>query len=196
MVLSTRTGLGGPDLPFPREGVRCHHVPPRRRQLGQPCHVPVAEGLPWDASPTTALNAVGGLRVPKTRHGLPTDTLGRYADTTVSLPVSKAARHCALRAGERRVVTSQRRVHEQRVMMDCCRRAEACAATVSTEATARRVNVAPSPVSGHRPNSDSTSSTGRDTDSRHCAGKAAHDHALVADTHINFSIENYRKELE
>jgi hypothetical protein len=75
--------------------------------------------------------------MPKTRHGLPTDTLDRYANTTISLPVSKAARHCALRAGERRVVTSQRRVHEQRVMMDCCRRAEACTATVSTEATAR-----------------------------------------------------------
>jgi hypothetical protein len=35
-----------------------------------------------------------------------------------------------------------------------------------------------------------------DTDSRHCAGKAAHDHTLVVDMHINFSIEDYRKELE
>jgi hypothetical protein len=33
-------------------------------------------------------------------------------------------------------------------------------------------------------------------DSRHCAGKAAHDHTLVVDTHINFSIEDYRKELK
>jgi hypothetical protein len=57
MGLSTRTGLGGPDLPFPREGVQYRHVPPRRRQPGQPCHVPMAEGLLWDASPTTALNA-------------------------------------------------------------------------------------------------------------------------------------------
>jgi hypothetical protein len=80
--------------------------------------------------------------------------------------------------------------------MDCCRRAEACAVTVSTEATARWVNVAPSPVSGHWPNSDSTSSTVRNTDSGHCAGKAAHDHTQVADTHINFSIEDYRKEKE
>jgi hypothetical protein len=29
----------------------------------------------------------------------------------------------------------------------------------------------------------------RSTDNRYCAGKAAHDHILVADTHINFSIE-------
>jgi hypothetical protein len=34
------------------------------------------------------------------------------------------------------------------------------------------------------------------TDSRHCAGKAAHDHTLVVDTHVNFSIEDYRKELK
>jgi hypothetical protein len=27
--LSIRTGLGGPDLPFPREGVRCRHVLPQ-----------------------------------------------------------------------------------------------------------------------------------------------------------------------
>jgi hypothetical protein len=134
--------------------------------------------------------------VPKSGHSLPTDTLGRYADTTVSPPVSKAARHCALRAGEWRVVTSQLRAREQGVMMDCCRRAKACAVTVSTEATARRVNVAPSPVSGHCPNSDSTSSTVRNTDSRHCASKVAHDYTQVADTHINFSIEDYRKELE
>jgi hypothetical protein len=33
-------------------------------------------------------------------------------------------------------------------------------------------------------------------DSRYCAGKAAHDHTLVADTHINFWIKDYRKELE
>jgi hypothetical protein len=80
--------------------------------------------------------------------------------------------------------------------MDCCRRAAACAVTVSTEATARRVNEVPSPVSGYWPNSDSTSSTVRNTDSSHCAGKAAHDHILAVDTHINFSIEDYRKELE
>jgi hypothetical protein len=27
--LSIRTSLGGPDLLFPQEGVRCHHVPPQ-----------------------------------------------------------------------------------------------------------------------------------------------------------------------
>jgi hypothetical protein len=90
MGLSARTGLGGPDLPFPREGVRCCHVPPRWRQLGQPCHVPVAEGLPRDAGPTITLNA--GRWTTQTENGLPTDTLGRYANTTVSPPVSKAAR--------------------------------------------------------------------------------------------------------
>jgi hypothetical protein len=36
----------------------------------------------------------------------------------------------------------------------------------------------------------------RNTDSGHCASKAAHDHILVVDTHINFSIKDYRKELE
>jgi hypothetical protein len=80
--------------------------------------------------------------------------------------------------------------------MVCCARAEACTVTVSAEATARQVNIAPSPVSGYRPNSDSTSSTVHVTDSRHCAGKAAHDHTLSVDTHINFSIEGYKKELE
>jgi hypothetical protein len=43
--------------------------------------------------------------VPKTGHGLPTDTLGRYADTTVSPPVSNVARlitvHCAQAGGVR-----------------------------------------------------------------------------------------------
>jgi hypothetical protein len=34
------------------------------------------------------------------------------------------------------------------------------------------------------------------TDSRHCADKAAHDHTLVEDMHINFLIEDYREELE
>jgi hypothetical protein len=31
--------------------------------------------------------------MPKTGYGLPTHTLGSYADTTVSLPITKAARH-------------------------------------------------------------------------------------------------------
>jgi hypothetical protein len=31
---------------------------------------------------------VVGVRVPETGHGLPTDMLGRYADTTVSPPVT------------------------------------------------------------------------------------------------------------
>jgi hypothetical protein len=73
--------------------------------------------------------------------------------------------------------------------MICCRRAEECTATVCAEATAQWVNIAPSPVSGNRPNSDSMSSTVHVTDSRHCVGKAAHDHTLAVDTHINFSIE-------
>jgi hypothetical protein len=80
--------------------------------------------------------------------------------------------------------------------MVCCARADACAATESAEATTRRVNIAPSPVSGNRLNSDSTSSTVHVTDSRHCGGKAAHDHSLAVDMYINFSIEDYKKELE
>jgi hypothetical protein len=35
---------------------------------------------------------VGGVRVPKIGHGLPTNTFDRYADTTVSPPVTEAAR--------------------------------------------------------------------------------------------------------
>jgi hypothetical protein len=49
---------------------------------------------------------VGGLRVPKTGHGLPTDMLGRYVDTTVSL---SASHHRTLCAGKRCTVNSQRR---------------------------------------------------------------------------------------
>jgi hypothetical protein len=99
--LSIRTGLGGLNLPFPREGVRCRHVPPQAAK-GTPRAR--GRGLPWGASPTTALNAVvGGRRMPKTGRGLPTDTLGRYAVTTVSPPVSKVARritvHCARASG-------------------------------------------------------------------------------------------------
>jgi outer membrane protein W len=58
------------------------------------------------------------------------------------------------------------------------------------------VNIAPSPVSGNRPNSGGTSSSVHVTDSRYYAGKVAHDHTLAAHTHINFSIKDYRKELE
>jgi hypothetical protein len=47
----------GPGPPyFLREGVLRLHVPPRWRIQGRPCHVPVADGPPRDASPTTALN--------------------------------------------------------------------------------------------------------------------------------------------
>jgi hypothetical protein len=74
------------------------------------------------------------------------------------------------------------------VMMACNRRAEACAATVHAEATAQRVSTAPSP-NRFSPNSGSTASLLGNTDSGHCAGKAAHGHILAVDTHINFSIE-------
>jgi hypothetical protein len=64
-----------------------------------------------------------------------TDTQGREADTTVSLPVSKVARrnteYCA-QAAYSPVAASR-----TRVMMACCRWAEVCAVTVHTEATAR-----------------------------------------------------------
>jgi hypothetical protein len=84
--------------------------------------------------------------VPKSKYGLLTDTRGRYADTTVSPPVSKAARritvYCAQAAYS--LLTAPRAW----VMMVCCRRAETCAATVRAEATARRVSAAPTPVRG------------------------------------------------
>jgi hypothetical protein len=63
-----------------------------------------------------------------------------------------------------------------------------CAATMYAGDMAQWVNIAPLPVSGNKPNSDSAPSTVHVTDSRHCAGKAAHDHTLVVDMHINFSI--------
>jgi hypothetical protein len=92
--LSIRTGLGTRTSLSPGKGsgaATCRLKLPRGR------HVPAAEGLPWGASPTTNHRikcgaVVGGLRVPKTGHGLPNDTLGRYAATTVSPPVSKTAR--------------------------------------------------------------------------------------------------------
>jgi hypothetical protein len=55
--LSIRTGLGGPDLPFPQEEVRRRHVPPRWQLQGWPYHVPMAKGPSRDSSPTTTLNA-------------------------------------------------------------------------------------------------------------------------------------------
>jgi hypothetical protein len=125
--------------------------------------------------------------VPKSKYGLLTDTRGRYADTTVSPHVSKAARritmYCAQAAYS--LLTALRAW----VMMVCCRRAKACATIVHAEVTVRRVSTAPTRVRGFKPNSDSTSSTVRNTDSRHCAGKAAQDHILAVDTHINFPIE-------
>jgi hypothetical protein len=52
----------------------------------------VAASLLRDVRPTTALKMrVGWLRVPVMGRGLPTDMMGRYADTTVSLPITKAA---------------------------------------------------------------------------------------------------------
>jgi hypothetical protein len=88
---------------------------------------------------------VVGARVPETGHGLPTDTLGRYADTTASYRGGASHHHTAYEGG-RHVVASQRRAREQRVIMICCRRAAVCAATVRAEATARQVNIAPSPI--------------------------------------------------
>jgi hypothetical protein len=84
--------------------------------------------------------------VPKSKYGLLTNTRGRYAGTTVSPPVSKAAHritvYCAQAAYS--LLTAPRAW----VMMVCCRRVEACAATVRAEATARRVSAAPTPVRG------------------------------------------------
>jgi hypothetical protein len=84
--------------------------------------------------------------VPKSKYGLLTDARGMYADTTVSPPVSKAARriivYCAQAAYS--LLTAPRAW----VMMVCCRRAEACAATVRAEVAARRVSAAPMPVRG------------------------------------------------
>jgi hypothetical protein len=81
----------GPPL-FPPGRGPAPHVPPRCRLQGRPCHVPVADGPPRDASPSQSMVC-------------PTDT-------TVSPLVTKAARHYALRAGRRRLVTSRCRARE------------------------------------------------------------------------------------
>jgi hypothetical protein len=89
--------------------------------------------------------------VPETEHGLPSDTTGRYGrhhDKPASYRDGASCRRAAC-VGGRRIVTSQRRAREQGVIMICCRRAAACAVTVRAEATARQVNIAPSPVSGN-----------------------------------------------
>jgi hypothetical protein len=103
MGLSIRTGLGGPDPPFPpgkgSGAAMCHQGGDCRTG---PATCPWQKALRGTPAQLSHYICVGGLRAPKTGHGLPTDTLGRYADTTVSLPVSKAAHriiaHCA-RAG-------------------------------------------------------------------------------------------------
>jgi hypothetical protein len=57
MGLSLQLVSGARTLFFLRDGVRRRHVLPRWQLQGRPCHVPMAEGSPRDASPTTALNA-------------------------------------------------------------------------------------------------------------------------------------------
>jgi hypothetical protein len=71
------------------------------------------------------------------------------------------------------------------MMMACNRRVEACAATERTKATAWRVSAALSP-DRISPNSGSTAPLLGNTDSGHCAYKAAHDHIQAVDTHIIF----------
>jgi hypothetical protein len=75
--LTAPTGLEGPGPPSPWEGVRWCYVPPPRQERDWPCHVPVAEGPSRDSSPTTTLNAVGGLGAPKSKVWPATDTRGR-----------------------------------------------------------------------------------------------------------------------
>jgi hypothetical protein len=89
---------------------------------------------------------VGGLCVPKSKYGLLTDTRDRYADTAVSPPVSKTARRITVNCAQ--AAYSLLTALHAWVMMVCCRRAEACAATVRAEATARQVSAAPTPVRG------------------------------------------------
>jgi hypothetical protein len=118
----------------PRKGsgaTTCWLKLPGRRLLGQPCHVLTAEGLPWGASPSQ-------------KYSLPADTRGTYVDTTVSPPVSKAARRITVYWAQ--AVYSLLIAPCTWIMMICCRSAEACIATVRAEATARWVSAAPSPV--------------------------------------------------
>jgi hypothetical protein len=84
---------------------------------------------PRDASPTTALNAVGGLSVPKSKYGLPNWHHGKpaYFQGGASLCSARGQTACSHITAPRAWVT-----------MACCRCAEACAATVRAEVTARQ----------------------------------------------------------
>jgi hypothetical protein len=57
MGLSLQLASGARTPLFLRDRVRRRHVPLRWQLQGRLCHVPLAEGPPRDASPTTALNA-------------------------------------------------------------------------------------------------------------------------------------------
>jgi hypothetical protein len=76
------------------EEVRCRHVPLGKQLLNQHRHVS-GGSQPSAGSQSKYRIKFGslGVRMPETGHGLPTDTLGRYADITVSPQVIEAARH-------------------------------------------------------------------------------------------------------
>jgi hypothetical protein len=61
------TGLGGPGLPFPREGVRCRHVPPRRGSGTGPAACLRLEALRGSPAHLPAFNAVVGPGAPKSK---------------------------------------------------------------------------------------------------------------------------------
>jgi hypothetical protein len=86
-TLATRTSLPA------GEEVRCRHVPLGKRPLNQHRYVSGGSQLSVGSQPNYRIKMwVGEVRMLETGHGLPTVTLGRYADTTVSPPVTEAAR--------------------------------------------------------------------------------------------------------
>jgi hypothetical protein len=74
------------------EEVRCRHVPLGKRPLKQHCHVSGGSQPSAGSHPNYRIKCGWlGVRVPMTGYGLPTDTLGRYVDTTVSPQVTEVA---------------------------------------------------------------------------------------------------------
>jgi hypothetical protein len=99
----------GARTPLPSgEGVRPATWCPGGYSQAGPAACPEAASLPRYTSPTAALNARAARA--KAAHGLSTDMSGRPADTTVSPPVTKAARHITVR----RTAVLRRHTHGKR----------------------------------------------------------------------------------
>jgi hypothetical protein len=139
-------GPRGPGPPIPSgEGVRPATWCPGGHNQAGPDACPVAARLLRYTSPTTALNATAARA--EAAYGLSAVMRAEPADTTVSPPVTEAARHITVR----RPAVLRRHAHGKGNQL-CCARHEAC--TGSRTSSPLRLN------SGCRLNSASTTNTG------------------------------------